>query len=208
MTTQTAGPVVPTTAASPSATASATTTVPTTNPAPIPAGGAGAGTVALTAAVTAAVITAAVGLWLQRLKTRGEARERARILYAEAYQWYGQYKEFPYAVRRRRTGPPTTVEADERIRLSESMREVQAKLDYFQAWTSLEHRQVGEKYNELLSQLRRVAGGSIRAAWTEPGTSNDAGMNMPPPRVDLDALKPYENAYLQAVRDALKAKGR
>lgn len=151
----------------------------------------------------AAALTGLVAVVLAWAKARSEARARSRLLFAEAYQWYAAYKEFPYAVRRRRTTPRESAAADERIRLSEAMREVQAKLDYFRVWTALEDPAAGAAYATLLKQCRIVAGASIREAWREPGTRRDADMNIPPPRVDLSALQPYEDAYQTAVRDAL-----
>lgn len=150
----------------------------------------------------AAALTGLVAILLARAKTKNEARERSRLLFAEAYQWYAAYKEFPYAVRRRRTTPRETAAAEERVRLSEAMREVQSKLDYFRVWTALEDPAAGAAYATLLKQCRIVAGGSIREAWREPGTSRDADMNIPPERV-LRAQEPYEDAYQAAVADAL-----
>jgi hypothetical protein len=150
-------------------------------------------------ALLAAAIAAAIAVLLHLLKTRGEERARARILYAAAYQWYAAYKEMPYAIRRRRVDDP----AAERIRLAETTREIQAKLDHFKTWTALENPDVGNAYADLLRELRRVAGASMHDAWNEPGTDTDAAMNMAPGRVDLAALAKHEEAYLAAVRDAL-----
>lgn len=134
-------------------------------------------------ALLAAAITAVVAVLLHLLKTRSEEGSRARVLYAEAYEWYAAYKELPYAVRRRRVDEP----AAERIRLSETSREIQAKLDHFKTWTALQNTEVGTAYAVLLLELRQVAGTSIHAAWNEPGTDTDSGMNMAPGRVDLGA---------------------
>lgn len=109
------------------------------------------------------------------------------------------YKEMPYAIRRRRADDP----AAERVRLSETVREIQARLDHFKTWTALENAHVGAAYADLLGELRRVAGRSMHDAWNEPGTDADGGMNMPVGRVDLTALAPYEDAYLAEVRRAL-----
>lgn len=151
----------------------------------------------------AAAITGLVAVVLAWAKARSEARARWRLLFAEGYQWYAMYKEFPYAVRRRRTTPRETAAAEERVRLSEAMREVQAKLDYFRVWTALEDAAAGAAYATLLKECRIVAGGSVRGAWREPGTSRDADMNIPPERVDLQSLQPSEDAYQAAVRAAL-----
>lgn len=151
-------------------------------------------------ALFAAALAAAVAVLLHLLKSRADERARARVLYAEAYEWYAAYKEMPYAIRRRRVDNP----AAERIRLSETVREVQARLDHFKTWTALENAQVGAVYAKLLRELRRVAGTSMHDAWNEPGTDTDSAMNMPPGRVDLSPLGPYEDAYLAEVRRALR----
>lgn len=151
----------------------------------------------------AAALTGLVAVVLAWAKARSEARARSRLFFAEAYQWYAAYKEFPYAVRRRRTTPRETAAAEERVRLSEAMREVQANIDYFRLWTALEDPAAGAAYATLLAQCRIVAGGSVREAWREPGTSRDADMNISPARVDLSSLQQYEDAYQSAVRAAL-----
>lgn len=187
----------------PAPTATATAT------APAPAGpgaavtGPDAGSAGVPWVLLAAALTAAVAMALQRAKANNEARERARLLFAEAYQWYSAYKEFPYAVRRRRTGPPDTAGPDERERLSEAMREIQSRIDYFGAWTRLEDPGVGAAYARLVQRLREVAGASVRQAWLEPGAARDEDMNIPADRVDLSALKEAEDAYIAAVEAAL-----
>lgn len=154
---------------------------------------------ALPPPLLAAGIAAAIAMLLHLLKSRTDDRARVRVLYAEAYEWYASYKEMPYAIRRRRVDDP----AAERIRLSEAIREIQARLDHFKTWTALENPGVGAAYADLLRELRRVAGASMHDAWTEPGTSTDSAMNMPPGRVDLSPLAPHEAAYFAAVRHAL-----
>jgi hypothetical protein len=152
------------------------------------------GAAVLSAAVIAALITAAINLWLARRKSREEERARIRNALAEAFQAYASYKEFPYAVRRRRHDQP----AEERIRLSEALREVQARLTYFEAWTKTENPDMGAAYGALVAELRRVAGGAIRQAWLDPPCADDAGMNISPELVDLSTLIPLEGAYLAA----------
>lgn len=150
-------------------------------------------------ALFAAALAATVAVLLHVLKSRLDERARVRVLYAEAYEWYAAYKEMPYAIRRRRVDDP----AAERIRLSETVREIQAKLDHFKTWTALENARVGTAYAALLRELRRVAGTSMHDAWNEPGTDADSAMNMPSGRVDLSPLVPYEEAYLAEVHHAL-----
>lgn len=160
-------------------------------------------TALLSGAVVAAFIAATVNVWLARRKSREEDRARVRGTLAEAFQAYSEYKEFPYAIRRRRADQP----ADERIRLSEAVRQVQARLSYYETWTRAEHEPTGTAYQDLVNQCRAVAGGSMRVAWTEPALDNDAGMNIGPDRVDLRALTPYEEAFISAATAHVRSLG-
>jgi hypothetical protein len=125
----------------------------------------------LSAAVIAALITAAINLWLARRKSREEERARIRNALAEAFQAYASYKEFPYAVRRRRHDQP----AEERIRLSEALREVQARLTYFEAWTKTETQTwVPPTPPWSLNSAGSLAARSGKHGWTHPAPKTPA----------------------------------
>lgn len=173
--------------------------IPTQAPPPGPGLATWVGLV-LPAAIAAAIIAAAVNVWLARRRAREEERARVRNAFAEAFQTYAEYKEFPYAVRRRDAARP----GEERVRLADQMRVVQSRLAYYECWTHLESNAVGAAYAEMVQQLRRVAGSSIREAWTTPGTTDDEQMNIPASVVDLSSLAPFEQAYREAVRRHLR----
>jgi hypothetical protein len=181
-------------------------TVATTSPAPSPATSAtpanssGLISVFLTGAVIAALVGAAVNIALARRKSLEEERARVRTTFAEALQAVAEYKEFPYAIRRRRADAPS----EERIRLSEALREVQAKLSYYLAWTKAESDEVGRSYETLVSKLREIAGKACHDAWLASPATDDKDMNFPPGVVDLSALKPYEEAFVSTARKHLK----
>jgi hypothetical protein len=186
----------------------ATTTSTTSTPAPAPAtndapaaSGGGLTAAMLSAAVVAAIVSGSITTALARRATRLEERARVRTTLAEAYQAYADYKEFPYAIRRRRDDQ----DGEERIRLSEEVRRVQSRLSFYQAWTRAEDPTTGAAYNHLVGQLRRVAGASMRAAWLEPALDNDAGMNIGPDRVDLSELRTAEERFLKAAENHVKA---
>ena len=188
----------------PPTTTTTVTVVPTPPPATHAAGAAFTGGVVatlLSATVVAALIAGAINLWLARRKTREEERARLRDRFARAFSAYAEYCEFAYAARRRRHDD----EAGERVRISEEMRKVQAEIKEHEVWVQLEAATVGAAYTELVEQMRRVAGGSIREAWKQPAPTTDSDMNMPPAVVDLSPLKPYEKAYMDAVADHLHA---
>ncbi|MBC2637883.1 MULTISPECIES: hypothetical protein [unclassified Rhodococcus (in: high G+C Gram-positive bacteria)] len=109
-------------------------------------------------------------------------------------------KEFPYAIRRRRADQP----AAERVRLPEEMRALQAKLSYFEVWTDGESKAVGAAYADLVADLRQVAGKACNEAWNAPAVADDAGMNLSSSVIDLSPIKPFEKAYVDAVRDHFK----
>ncbi len=188
-------------APTPHATVTITTTAP---PSPLPVGPAtsamsvGLGGwlgVVLSATVIAALITGSINLWLARNKAQAEERARVRNTFAQAFQAHADYKEMPYAVRRR---DPDKA-AEERRRLSDELRAIQSRLSYYESWISIEAPTVGEKYTAMVGKLRAVAGGAMREAWSSTGTDKDANMNIPPTVVDLSALAPYEADYRAAV---------
>ena len=156
-------------------------------------------TAILSGAFLAALITAAINLWLARRKSREEERNRLRNSFAEAFAAYGAYKEFPYAIRRRRADAP----AEERIRLSEALREIQASLVYHLAWTAAESETVGQAYANLIQQVRRTAGVAMHDAWKSPPAESDETMNIPPSAIDLSSLALHETTYMNAVRTHL-----
>lgn len=148
-------------------------------------------TAILSGAFLAALITATINLWLARRRSREEERNRLRNSFAEAFAAYSAYKEFPYAIRRRRAD----VAAEERIRLSEALREIQASLAYHLAWTTTESETVGQAYTNLVQQVRRTAGAAMHEAWKAPPTESDDTMNIPPSVIDLSPLAPHSRLH-------------
>jgi hypothetical protein len=191
----------------PPASATSTATVASiSTPAPTPttsAASPGSGVLIsaiLSGAVIAAVVGATVNVGLARRKSLEEERARQRVAFAEAFETVARYKEFPYAIRRRRLDQP----AEERVRLSEGLREVQARLSYYSVWIKAESEVVGESYETLVAQLRATAGRACHDAWLAPAASQDADMNFAPGLVDLSGLREYELTYIAAVEQHLK----
>jgi hypothetical protein len=156
---------------------------------------------AVFAAILTVTVTACIAVWTARRKSREEERARQRDLFAGAFQAHAAYKEMPYAIRRRRHDEA----AAERIRLSETTREIQGRLSYFVAWTAAESSTVGDAYAALVRELRKVAGGAMREAWLAEPITDDAAMNIPPTVIDLSSLTPLEAAFTDAVRAHLAA---
>lgn len=179
------------------ATTGSTTSITTSTPAPSVAPDVGSPW--LTAALLAAVITAAVTLVLARRKHLEEERAKAAVVFSEASKAVAAYLEMPYAIRRRNYRQP----AEERVRLSQEMSKVQADLSFYMAWTAAESTEVGQRYEELVSQLRRVAGAACHDAWLEAAPMRDAQMNIPPSVVDLSAVRPYQNSFTTAAQGHL-----
>lgn len=153
-------------------------------------------TALISGSVLAAVIGAGVSTWLARRKSREEELARVRVMLAEAFQTVADYKELPYAIRRRRHDAPS----EERVRLSEELRKVQARLTFFEEWTRIEDKTVGERYRDLVRQLRRVAGAACNQAWSSPPITYDTQMNIAPEAVDLSELAAYERVYSDAAQ--------
>ncbi|WP_326759121.1 hypothetical protein OHB35_15190 [Streptomyces phaeochromogenes] len=155
----------------------------------------------LSGAFLAAMLTATINIWLARRKSREEELGRLRTTFAEAFAAHSAYKEMPYAIRRRRSDAP----AEERVRLSEALRDIQTNLSYHLAWTKIESETAGAAYAELIQELRRTAGAAMHAAWEAPPIETDTAVNISPTVIDLSALQPLETAYIDAVRRHLRA---
>lgn len=161
-------------------------------------------TTAAIATVVAAAVSGIVALltfWAAGVR---QERSRRQQLYADAFAALVSYREFPYVVRRRRAPAMDSDEiaAEERVRISEALREVQKDLAFATAWIELEGpTNLAAKFDELLNETRRLAGGYLRDAWNNAPVADDAGMNIGD--VDYSSLGAYETAYLDAVRDAL-----
>ncbi len=179
-----------------------TTVAVPTGPGPVPAPGvssAGLAGAIISGAFLAAMVAGAINVWMARRRSREEERARIRSTFAAAFEAYTAYKEFPYAIRRRRPDEPEA----ERIRLSEALRAVQEKLSYYLAWTQAESAEVGQQYAALVAEARRVAGRAMHDAWNDPPRASDPEMNIPPEVIDLRQLETAEAQYMQAVRDHL-----
>ncbi len=149
------------------------------------------------AAIIAASVALAV-LWINGLRAE---RARRRELYADALELTLAYREFAYAVPRRRCEPEHR--SAERVRISETMREIQRDISRTEALLRIERAQgVAARYRALVGKTREVAGGHIRRAWDGPPITSDPEVNT---RVALDfsAIDPFEKDYLDAVASDL-----
>ena len=138
--------------------------------------------------------TAVINLGFSLYKDRAGRR---RDLYSEAYRTIVIYAEFPYIIRRRNAGDA----ANERIRISTDIREVQERIAFYGAWIATESRHVADKYDHLVKSTRAVAGSLMHESWLRPGCSKDDEMNVSD--IDLSDLEHPREQYLQAVRHAL-----
>lgn len=126
-------------------------------------------------------------------------RQRRRELYAHALEATLAYREFAYAVPRRRFDAPS----EERVRISEAMRAVQRDLARADSLMKIERAvAVQTAYARLVAETRRVAGGYIREAWARDPITADSEMNVPG-GLDFSAIDACEHAYLDAVRQDL-----
>jgi hypothetical protein len=149
----------------------------------------------LPASVLAALLTGTINLTLARRRSREEERARVRNTCAEAFKAYSEYREFPNAIIRRDTDRP----GEERQRLLEGLRQLQARLSFYQTWALLEAPAVGKVYVALLDEARSMIDKAMRVAWAEPVAADDIDMNLDPGLIDLASLASYEEAYREAV---------
>lgn len=149
----------------------------------------------LPAGIIAALVTGTINLTLARRRSREEERARVRNTCAEAFRAYSEYREFPDAVIRRDTDRA----AEERQRLLEALRQLQARLSFYQTWALLEAPAVGTAYVGLLGQARSLIDTAMRVAWADPVDADDIDRNLDPGLVDLGSLASYEQAYREVV---------
>lgn len=150
---------------------------------------------ALLAAVAAPLLLFILKSWHSELVKR---RDRRRELYADALSACMEYKEFPYVIYRRNGKKPE----DERLRISEALRDVQKRIAHHQAWLRTESKHVADKYDDLVSTLRSVAGEEMKKRWKAAPIKNDAEMTVLP-KFDWTAITQKEAAYLGAVHKQL-----
>jgi hypothetical protein len=154
-----------------------------------------AGLSAPAAALIGAGTAAAINVLSFLLVGLRQERQRRRELYADALEATLAYREFAYAVPRRRHD----ARAEERVRISEAMREVQRGLARAESLMRIERAtEVADKYAELVRETRRVAGGYIRKAWDDEPIEEDSHMNVPG-GLDFSQIDTYERAYLSQV---------
>ncbi|MET7712971.1 hypothetical protein [Streptomyces sp. NPDC005407] len=154
------------------------------------------------AAVLAALITGFAVSLQWRFGRRAQQQDRKQEVFAAAYESCIEYAEMPYAVRRRRIDAA----ADERLRLSEQLREIQIKLAKYEAWVRFESPEVGAVYGELVTLTREVAGRSIKSAWLDTGAATDSSMIIPTSVVDLRELADPRERYMAAVEAHLRSR--
>lgn len=152
-------------------------------------------------ALVAAVVAGAVSLTTVWITGRRAEKERRRQLFGQAFQAPIAYREFVYRVRRRRDDS-----AEERVRISDALHEVQERLKYFDAILRVEAPPVSKVYSELVEATRDIAGRQIAEAWKRELVTLVTAAHLRD--VDFSGLKRYEDAYLQAVADLLSFGGR
>ena len=148
-------------------------------------------------AVTIAAIGGAVSLtglaFNAIIGSRRNRIARQRQEFSKAFSVCVAYEEFPYVVKRRRNDAPH----DERVRISSDLSIIQREIAYYSAWLATESKNVSVSYENLVAQLREIAGAQIREAWLTPPIDSDSDMNMPD--LGLSALKSLKEAYLLEV---------
>jgi hypothetical protein len=155
----------------------------------------------LTGPVIAAIIAGAIALVTLAVNALTSAvterRRRRRDAFSKAFAACVAYSEFPYVIRRRDPGSPAT----ERLRISSELRRVQEEIAYYRVWLRGESDVVGDSYDKLVTETRRIAGKAMHDAWLVAGLSSDDGMNMPD--LGLGELEGAREAYVEAIKHDL-----
>jgi hypothetical protein len=163
-------------------------------------GMAGISSLLLSASIIAALITGTINLTLARRRSREEERARVRSTFAEAFKAYSEYREFPNAIARRDAARPE----DERQRLFEALRQLDARLAFYRTWALLEAPAVGAVYEALLEEARGLTDKAMRTAWSQPVDADDVDHNLDPRLLDRAALTSAEAAFREAVAAHLR----
>jgi hypothetical protein len=154
----------------------------------------------LSTSIVAALITGTINLTLARRRSRDEERARVRTTFAEAFKAYSEYREFPNAIVRRDTDRA----AEERQRLFEGLRQLDARLSFYRTWALLEAPDVGAAYEALLREAQVLVDKAMRVAWSSPLDVDDVDLNLDPGLLDPTALGSSEQAFRDAVAAHLR----
>ena len=153
------------------------------------------------AAVTATVtfLVAIATLWINGVR---HDRARRRDLYAGALEATQAYREFAYAVPRRRCEPEHR--SEERVRITEALRAVQRDLARHQALLDVDRSaKVAAEYRQLVAVTRRVAGTLISRAWEADPITTDREVNVGAP-LDFSEIEEQERHFLSAIAEDLR----
>ncbi|HEX6753669.1 MAG TPA: hypothetical protein VF093_08820 [Solirubrobacterales bacterium] len=132
-------------------------------------------------------------------------RERRRELFAGGWASVQSYKEMAFAIRRRNAEDP----AGERVRISEALREIQRDVSFHEAMIGRDPSdRVASAYRELVQKTRQIAGGIIKRSWDQEPIGADNEMHAPEIAAELQALRPFEDAYLDRVSAEMKIRPR
>jgi len=155
--------------------------------------------VAATITVIVAAFTALTGVVTWFVNGVRDERTRLQKLYADAYSTVMSFKEYPYLVRHRLAPSAAHPELAgvERLRISDSLHEVQVALNTHRAQIRTESDDVSAKYEVLVDKTRKLVREYMERAWKQGPLESDAYMSE---RYDYDPLEQYQLEYLEAVK--------
>lgn len=147
--------------------------------------------------VIAATIAAVVAILTLVAQTRRNRVDRQRQLFADAFADIAAYCEYPYIIRRRLD------DNADRLRITNDLSEVQQRINMHRAILRVESPKVAVDYETLVATTRSIAGAANRGGWDQPvrGPADKPNVS----DVDLSAIVPTQDAYLQTVADHLSA---
>jgi hypothetical protein len=145
---------------------------------------------------------AGVALTLGVNGRRGE-RDRRRSTHARALEAVVAYLQMPYAIRRRRHEREHA--SAERVRLTDTFREVQAELAFCEALMRTDRDPVvRDAYATLVGRLRADAGGEASRAWEIPPIERDDQMGMQDVHDALSHVREEQERFERTVSDSTR----
>lgn len=146
------------------------------------------GVIAATMAAVVAVVTLIVQMRRDRV-------DRQRQVFADAFADIAAYCEYPYIIRRRLD------DNADRLRITNDLSDVQQRINKHRAILRVESPKVAAAYESLVTATRSTAGSASRDGWDQPARGPGDKPNISD--VDLSAIGPTQDSYLQAVADHL-----
>ena len=113
------------------------------------------------------------GVIVLALQRRWAAQDRRRDQYAEAVAAVVAWIEYPFRIRRRTSGAPTTL-----TELANIGHDLQERLARNEAWLATYDKDAKAGYTELVGEVKKRTRPLIQKAWAATPTTSGTSMNL------------------------------